>query len=180
MKIHEELKCRSDVLNFVTNPKGVGIELGVAEGSFSEMILRATEATDFYLYSVDMWAGDRGHNVDEYRRTIVRLEPWKARNTILKMTFDDALPLFADSYFDFIYVDGYAHTGEEDGKYFRDWWPKLKPGGIMAGDDYHRDWPRVVAAVDAFSKEVSRELHLIPNETKVDKWSQYPSWFLIR
>lgn len=43
----------------------------------------------------------------------------------------------------FIYVDGYAHTGEDRGKTLFDWYPKLKIGGLMAGDDYHDDWPLV-------------------------------------
>lgn len=176
--IYNELESRADVMNFVTNKDGVGIELGVAEGSFSEQILRRMEDTQFYLYSVDAWAGDRGHNTNEYQRAVLRLEPWKRSNTILKMFFNDALALFEDGYFDFIYVDGYAHTGENKGRYFEDWWPKLKKGGIMAGDDYHSDWPAVVKHVDRFAGKMERELCVIPNLAQVDKWSKYPTWFL--
>ena len=177
-KIHHDLHFRSDVLRFIENPNGVGVELGVAEGSFSEQILRTFEGQNFYLYSIDMWAGDRGHNVDEYRRTILRLDPWKRNNTIIKMTFDEAAPLFPDNSLDFVYVDGYAHTGENDGKYFRDWYPKLKEGGIIAGDDYHPDWPLVINAVNDFRREIDRELNIIPNLAKVDRWSMFPTWFM--
>jgi hypothetical protein len=31
------------------------------------------------------------------------------------MSFDDALDIFDDEFFDFIYIDGFAHTGEEGG-----------------------------------------------------------------
>ena len=162
---------RSDVLRHVKNRAGNGIELGVAQGVFSEMIFKELSPDGFYLYSVDMWAGDRGHDINEYREAVVRLDPWKRSNTILKMSFDEALPLFADNFFDFIYVDGYAHTGEGDGKYFRDWWPKLKPGGIFAGDDYHSDWPKVVQEVDRFSAEINRSITIIQNRVAGDKWA---------
>lgn len=32
----------------------------------------------------------------------------------------------------------------------RAWWPKLKPGAVMYGHDYHHTWPTVVKAVDDF------------------------------
>jgi predicted O-methyltransferase YrrM len=169
---------RTDVLKMIANENGIGVELGVAEGHFSRMILKEFEETDFYLYSIDMWAGDRGHDIEQYKTAVVNLEPWKRSNTILKMTFDEALPLFPDDYFDFIYVDGYAHTGEGGGKYFRDWWPKLRVGGVFAGDDYHQDWPLVIKEVNRFAIDVDHDIFVIPNRIEGDPWSQYPSWFL--
>lgn len=171
---------RVDILNYVTNKNGVGIELGVAEGSFSEKILTATQSTDFYLYSVDMWAGDRGHDVEQYKSAVKRLDPWKRRNSILKMMFEQALDLFPDNHFDFIYVDGYAHTGEADGQHFHDWWPKVKKGGVIGGDDYHEDWPRVIPAVNQFAEHIKRRLYIIPNDVKSDMWGMYPTWFCIK
>ena len=76
--------------------------------------------------------------------------------SLLRMDFDDALLLFEDNYFDFIYVDGFAHTGEEGGKTLIDWIKKLKVGGYLAGDDYHNDWPLVVWAVNDLAKKLSR------------------------
>ena len=127
-----------------------------------------------------MWAGDRGHNNDQYSRVINRLEPYKNRNSIIKLTFEEALPLFPDEYFDFIYVDGYAHTGEENGKTFYDWLPKLKSGGIMAGDDYHDNWPLVKSAVSLFAKNIDRDLHLINCHEPNSIWSEYPTWFIFK
>ena len=126
-----------------------------------------------------MWAGDRGHGVDQYREAIVRLSPYRDRNATMRMRFDEALPLFVDESLDFIYVDGYAHDGELNGATFRDWFPKLKRGGIIAGDDYHADWPLVVGAVDAFVAEYGLELHVI--DCSEDSWnSKYPTWFAMK
>jgi len=156
---------------------GVGVELGVAAGEFSERILTRSEVS--YLYSIDMWAGDRGHGVEQYREALARLAPHRTRNATLRMRFDEALPLFADSSLDFIYVDGYAHDGELNGQTFRDWYPKLKQGGIISGDDYHPDWPLVVAAVDKFVAENRLELHVI--NCSEDSWnSKYPTWFALK
>lgn len=176
---HYYLTRREDVIRYV-NPNGVGIELGVAEGEFSERILRETEDSDFYLYSVDMWAGDRGHDVAQYSRVIQRFEKYKKRNTIIKLKFDEALPLFPDNYFDFIYVDGYAHTGGENGKTFYDWFPKLKNGGVMAGDDYHDNWPLVKSSVDLFASSIDRDLHVINCHEPNSVWSEYPTWFIFK
>jgi hypothetical protein len=156
---------------------GVGVELGVAAGDFSERILQFDHVG--YLFSIDMWAGDRGHGTDQYREAIVRLSPYRDRNAIMRMRFDEALHLFADESLDFIYVDGYAHDGELNGATFRDWFPKLKRGGIIAGDDYAPDWPLVVQAVDAFAAENGLELHVI--DCHEDKWnSMYPTWFAMK
>jgi len=42
---------------------------------------------------------------------------------------------FENNYFDFIYIDG-DHLYESVIADLKGWWPKLKDGGIMAGDDY--------------------------------------------
>lgn len=156
---------------------GKGVELGVAAGDFSERIL--TRSKIGYLYSIDMWAGDRGHDMGQYRETITRLAPYRDRNAIFRMRFDEALPLFEDHSLDFIYVDGYAHDGELNGQTFRAWYPKLRSGGIIAGDDYHADWPLVVSAVDAFIAANRLELHVI--DCHEDAWnSKYPTWFAMK
>jgi len=156
---------------------GVGVELGVAAGDFSERILKRSGVG--YLYSIDMWAGDRGHGIDQYREAIARLSPYRDRNAIMRMRFDEALPLFSDQSLDFIYVDGYAHDGELNGQTFREWYPKLRSGGIIAGDDYAPEWPLVVAAVDAFAAANGLEIHVI--DCHEDQWnSMYPTWFAMK
>jgi hypothetical protein len=95
------------------------------------------------------------------------------------MSFDEALSLFDEQFFDFIYFDGYAHTGEEGGKTFADWWPKLKTGGVYAGDDYHADWPLVKWAVNAFSQKVGAALQ-ITGQIEKTNLNRYPSWFFTK
>ncbi len=172
------LARRDDVARLLA-PGAVGIELGVAEGEFASRVLSRSEIG--FLYGVDMYAGDRGHDIDQYKRALRRLAPFQGRSTLLHMRFDQALDLFDDATFDFIYVDGYAHTGEEGGATFRDWWPKLKPGGLFAGDDYDRAaWPDVVANVDAFLSANSLTGYLIPFVEADVAYCKYPTWFTIK
>lgn len=158
----------------------VGIELGVAEGVFSHMVLSNVPVK--HWYSVDMWAGDRGHDDAQYNRACQKLKPFSDKNTILRMRFDEAVHQFEDETFDFIYVDGYAHTGQEDGQTFRDWWSKLKTGGIFAGDDYNlKQWPLTVKAVDEFCNSIKRKLSIFNFEnTDRNVWSNSPSWYVVK
>ncbi|QYY25295.1 class I SAM-dependent methyltransferase [Diaphorobacter sp. MNS-0] len=168
---------RTDLVKLLP-PGAIGIELGVAEGKFSTDLLHT--GVFEHLYSVDMWRGDRGHDVEQYKLALRRLSKFRSQSTALRMTFDEAVDLFPNHFFDFIYVDGYAHTGEEDGQTFRTWWPKLKPGGVMAGDDYSSHWPRVVQAVDRFIADYTLELGVLEFEKTDDMWSQYPSWVTVK
>jgi hypothetical protein len=165
-------------LTKIIRPRGVGVELGVANGIFSELIL--SKSTLDYLYSIDMY-GDRKHPVAQYKSALVRLAPYRARNSILRMRFDEASSLFPDQYFDFIYVDGFAANGEEGGTTFYDWWPKLKRGGVFAGHDYSPDWPLVVKAVDRFIAETGLCLFTVGGEADPDDaQNRYASWFTVR
>ena len=42
---------------------------------------------------------------------------------------------FDDEFFDYIMIDG-AHEYEAVKKDIENWWPKLKPEGVMLGDDF--------------------------------------------
>ena len=59
----------------------------------------------------------------------------------------DYAAAFADESVDFIFVDG-AHTYEGVSKDLEAWWPKLKMGKRIAGDDWR--WKSVHTAVEDF------------------------------
>ena len=127
---------------------GHAVELGVARGDFSRMILQNGECRR--LWSVDRWSDH--HDLAEYHKAASMLIGIRPGVCIpLRMTFDEALPLFADSSLDAIYIDGYAGGGQENGETLRMWWPKVKRGGLFAGHDYDSQFPATIKAVDAFS-----------------------------
>ena len=172
-----QLRNREDIARLIPRA-GLGIELGVAWGVFSDALLEHSELT--HLYSVDMYAGDRGHDDDQYRAASERLARHGSRSSLLRMRFEEALSLFPDNHFDFIYIDGYAHTGQNDGRTLEDWWPKLKTGGLFSGDDFSPHWPKNVAVVNRFAK--SRSLFLVkltPQTMAKGRGAHpYPSWLI--
>ena len=146
---------------------GMGVELGVAWGEFSMEILTRSRRL-WLLYSIDRWT-DPHHDIHEYERAIQRLESFGSRSRVLRATFEEALVLFKPESLDFVYVDGYAHTGQEGGKTLEEWWPKIKPGGVMAGHDYDPLFQPTIDAVDAFVARHGLELHLTEEE-KLRSW----------
>jgi len=166
---------RHDVIRPLTGKKNIGIELGVAAGSFSHRIVSSGKFHK--VFGVDTY-DDYYHHVEEYRQalhTIGLLENY----SLLRMTFEDARALFDDNTFDFVYVDGFAHTGQEGGKTLTDWWPTLKVGGVMAGDDYHTDWPLVMWAVNEMADQLGLELH-ITDTVDSTSYNRYPSWYVVK
>ena len=93
---------------------------------FSDALLEHSELA--ILYSADMYAGGH-HDDNEYREARELLARHRPRSSLLRLRFDEAIGLFPDHHFDFIYIGGYAHTGEDGGQTLEDWRPKLKPGG---------------------------------------------------
>jgi hypothetical protein len=59
---------RTKILCSMIKSDFIGCELGVAKGYFSNDIL--THSNIKHLYSIDMWAGDRGHDIMEYNSAI--------------------------------------------------------------------------------------------------------------
>ena len=140
---------------------GLGAELGVASGIYSDAILRRWPGT---LISIDAWAGDRGHDQAQYRQARARLAKWGERSRILAMTFDEALVQIPDGALDWVYIDGYAHTGNRDGETFRAWWPKVREGGLIGGHDYSDQWPANREAVDRFAAWLGVQTMLITDD----------------
>jgi hypothetical protein len=167
---------RQDVLRLLGDRVGmVGVELGVAAGEYSRRMVASGRFETFF--GVDMYADT--HDVAQYKealRHVGLFGPYK----LLRMTFDEAYDLFPDESLDFIYIDGYAHTGQEGGDTIWKWARKVRVGGLIAGDDYHADWPLVVEAVDAFAAETRFDLVRTTEVETGTNYSGHPSWAMLK
>jgi hypothetical protein len=161
------LKTRNDLARMLF--KGVGAELGVAAGRFSKEILKGPGVS--LLYSIDKW--NDHHGVAEYRNVIGDLAAFGNRSIVLRATFNEALDIFPDEYLRWIYIDGYAHTGQDNGKTLDDWYPKLSAGGIFAGHDYAPEYPQTIEAVDKFVLKHGLTLYLTTDD-------DLPSWWVVK
>lgn len=148
---------------------GEGVELGVARGDYSLAILGNVRVTK--LHSVDRWSDH--HDEREYRKAADLLSVFGSRSAIVRASFCDALGLFPDASLDFVYIDGYAHTGQDGGRTLADWWPKLKPGGMFAGHDYHPRYQPTIDVVDAFMASRGLQFGLTEED-------ELPSWWTIK
>ncbi len=166
---------RHEIVNKLNGNQNIGVELGVAEGNFSKKLIESNKFSIFY--GIDSY-NEFQHNDNEYKLAKSRLSEFKNYKLIRK-TFNSSTNLFKDEYFDFIYIDGFAHTGNNGGETLFNWFNKLKIGGILSGDDYHSDWPLVIDVVNEFIKQTKFQLFLTEKSDE-DNYSQYPSWFVFK
>lgn len=82
-----------------------------------------------------------GYNEEDFHK---RLETVKDYYNLKAMTSDEAVHLYEDGSIDFLLIDG-DHEYEAVKKDILNWLPKMRPGGLIAGDDaYH---PNIANAV---------------------------------
>ena len=165
---------RFNVVDFIEKSNLIGIELGVAKGDFSKKML---ESGKFKLYyGVDKYSDH--HDYKEYLDTLKNIGIHKNFH-LLRTSFESALSIFEDNYFDFIYIDGYAHGGQEGGKTLCDWIKKVKIGGIICGDDYDDKFPLTIKAVDYLAKNTNNQIYLTNKDFIYDNQRRhYASWIL--
>lgn len=161
-----DLKTRADLARLVPDG-GLVIELGVASGDFAVELLRANPTIRYM--GIDRWADH--HDENERQTAQDRLCEFPGRHGLCQFDFSDAVSRFTPGSADMVYVDGYAHTGQEGGKTLDDWWPVVKPGGIFAGHDYCAEYQPTIDAVDRFVRAHGLELRVIED-------GKHPSWWV--
>lgn len=79
-----------------------------------------------------------------YNRFLTNIEPLKSVINPIRMTSVEASKLFEDETLDFVFIDG-AHDYDSVFDDIHHWFPKVKIGGYISGDDL--DWRGVNMAV---------------------------------
>jgi len=161
----------------------IGAEIGVYRGRFSEQILQVVRPRELHL--IDPWKHEEG---EVYRKALFggRSQGGQAgmdaclervrskfsrdisagRVVIHRGFSDDVVSRFPDQYFNWIYIDGnhlYDFVKKDLELAFR----KIRPGGVICGDDYvdggwwHGD---VKKAVDDFIRVRQVEVLTIRNK----------------
>jgi len=107
---------------------------------------------------VDTWLGSEEHiNLKSscyeplleikdglYNKFLTNIEPLKSVINPIRMTSVEASKLYEDDSLDFVYIDG-AHDYNSVYDDIQHWFPKVKVGGYIGGDDL--DWKGVNMAV---------------------------------
>jgi predicted O-methyltransferase YrrM len=134
-------------------------EIGTYNGIFAERIVRIGKPKKLYL--IDPWKGIPDRTEEKYSQKAQDIrhntvaEKFESQITrgqvvIVRKTSDDAVLDFPNDFFDFLYIDG-DHSYKQVVLDLQNYYPKVKKGGLLCGDDYHID--EVRQAVDQFAKE---------------------------
>jgi len=151
---------------------GRGVEIGVMKGGYSATILREWSGRE--LISVDTWL-ERPENEAHARE---RLAAYGERSTIWRLTSSAASERVGGGELDFAYIDA-LHDYDSVKLDLACWYPKVRPGGILAGHDYPE--PGVRAAVDEFAREHGLKVHATGREPGKHRGARRknPSWLLV-
>lgn len=166
-------------LDLAMHFKGVGVEIGVAEGWYSSQIMKLGQVEK--MYGVDPYTRHNGYVDYRLSKTFERLKA-KAHERLDKYPnyefIEDfsvnAAKRFEDNSLDFVYIDG-DHSYEAVIDDLNSWYPKVKPGGILAGDDYIRSsrdkrYYDVIRAVDYFVGEMDIDLIIYGQGRNPSNW----------
>lgn len=162
-------------------------EIGVAEGNFSEDMLRWK--LDGYpavtkLYMVDRWRmvdtqkGDAAFPQEWHDKNLAqvyeRMRPYGQRAVILRGDSTEMAHQVDDQSLTLLYIDGdHSYDGVTADLLF--WTPKVKPGGIVALHDYENEAYGVKQAVQDFCRG-KFTVHVLEE----DKPQDAGCWFAIK
>lgn len=140
MSIGENSPCFRFIHDFL-GTGGVGVEIGVGDGGNACAAVEYIQPTKYYL--VDPWRLYEGYNPGKFTQAYfdklyarVRQDFANAENVcILRLTSEEAATVVPDD-LDFVYVDG-NHAYDFKMLDMELWYPKIRSGGVLGGDDYN-------------------------------------------
>jgi len=157
-------------------------EIGVWRGKLSKLILEKCPAVK-HLLLVDAWevvygndpqhgwmvfgpGTDNQEMADAYNTVKEGMLPYGSRVTVMKLPSVKAATLVPDGSLDAVLIDA-LHTYHACKEDILAWIPKLRPGGLMIGDDHSEWFPGVQAAVE----EIFGTAHRVLDQT----WWVFPN-----
>ncbi len=158
---------------------GIIVEIGVYGGASILSIADFCAQTNTKIYGIDPWEllnlyNERpmsDHELKTYREVmqghrenleaIISAENYEHIQLIKGFSVEISKK-FEDGSIDWVYIDA-NHSYDETIADIKAWYPKVKPGGILSGDDY--TWPGVKKAVADFCKE-----HNLKYKNTTDSW----------
>ena len=161
------IETRIDLPSLVLEKNPIGVELGVARGIFSKKIINKYNFKTFYM--IHRWRSIK--SISRYLKLIkYSNQITKTEVITLRGMFNEFVSSFSDNFFDFIYIDGCAHTGQKKGQTIRDWLPKIKDNGVICGHDYCEEYPKTKHYVDLIGEENNFNINVIGNTDGHASW----------
>jgi predicted O-methyltransferase YrrM len=134
----------------------VGAEVGVWEGETSRILLQGLPGLRLYL--VDPWHASAGEAqrdqaaCDAAMTRTAGATAFAADRRVVVPCGHERAAGFVPGGLDLVFLDA-DHGQEATREAIAAWWPKVRPGGLLAGHDYgNPNYPGVRAAVDEFAR----------------------------
>lgn len=155
------------------------VEIGSFLGRSTKYLANSffmSEKTNVKIYCIDTWEGSGEEHAtvdlkDLYEEFRDNLHFYIGRNMVMPLRGRsdnvDFLSMFEDKSVDAIVVDG-SHTYEDVWADVYNWWPKLKDGGIMIGDDYN--WESVKQGAHKGFTELKEKAEMFVNMAGEATW----------
>lgn len=134
------------------------VEVGAWKGRSTAYMATeiANSGKQISFHTVDWFKGSNepAHHADPivqngklYEHFCENIRPVRHLVNVLQMSSTEGAQMFADNSLDFVFLDG-AHDYDSVVADILAWYPKLKPGGVLAGDDFMMPpFPGVTKAV---------------------------------
>ena len=146
-KINKRYQTISNILNRI--PNYIGIEIGVWSADLSTYLLENHDIKKFYLidpwkkypeeYYIDSLNKCTQENYESvYAVAKEKMRKYLDRSKIFRGEAEDLKNNFEDNNVDFIYLDA-NNLYDEVFKNITSWFPKLKKGGILIGNNFIED-----------------------------------------
>jgi precorrin-6B methylase 2 len=160
---------RAEYVSQFIKPGDIGVEIGVQTGSFSYHVLLQKNPSKLYL--IDPWIYGIQKDVDkeewtpeiqnmrdrQYEYVCKLFHPYE-NVEIIRLRSEEAFEMFEDEYFDYVYIDG-EHSYEAVTRDLNNYFPKVKIGGYLIGDDY--GWTGIAPAVQDFLKTHKKDCKFV-------------------
>ena len=126
-------------------------EIGVYNGKLTAMwnVELINRQISYEYYAIDHFKGSDGLTDVSYDVAISNLYPIKEHLKVINNNSIEESKNYLDNFFDIVYIDA-SHDYESVKNDLNHWYPKVKSGGIICGDDYSKYWKEVIVAVDEF------------------------------
>lgn len=156
---------------------GHAVEVGTHQAEFASAFLRGWQGK--ILTCIDPWRDNLPNYQDPLagrERTqdllvaIQALREFEDRVRIVLQTSPQASWFHVDESLDFVYLDG-NHAESAVAQDIAAWWPKLRPGGVLAGHDWGHEWrPAIQAAVLNHTRPLGLTVRLVQCPIRAYSW----------
>jgi len=161
----------------------IGVEIGVYEGEHAESMLKNLKIKTLYLVDPFQEYKDFSTKYNDFfskelmneikQKAIKKLRKWKNIKWVFKTSSEASKDVLED--LDFVYIDG-AHDYENVKLDIKKYWPKLKKGGVLGGDDFFNGHGK---AIPAHSGLINAVLEFV-TKYKLQLYVQGRDWWVYK